>query len=297
MFSFLGNRKHLFKYIIVFFVLFVVIAFLYKNLFYSPFLLHWDDAKNIVDNNAIKEVSLNSIKTIFSTLYVEMYVPITQLTYLIDYQLFGLSSFGFHFSSLIYHFVTTIVVFFFFSKFFDEKTSFVLAVLFLIHPANIEAIAWLSARSTIIFTLFYVLSLIQYVNYLQKKKKKHYLFAFLFFIISALAKSTAITLPVVLLGFDCYFEKKCKVSFIKNKIPFLIVSFIIGYVTTLSKIQPPFEYSYWENLILVAYRIFFYVLKFIFPVHYSVFYTISPEVFDKILYLSLLLWAFIFVFI
>lgn len=219
-----------------------------------------------------------------------MYVPVTQLTYLLDYQLFGLSSFGFHVSSLIYHFITTVILFLFFSKFFDYKTSFILSLIFLIHPANIEAIAWLSARSTIIFTLFYVLSLIQYVNYLQKKRKKYYIFTLLFFILSALAKSTAITLPVVLLGFDCYFEKKCRVSFIKNKIPLLIISLIIGYVTTLSKIQPPFEYNYWYNMLLVSYRIFFYVIKFLLPLHYSAFYTINPGNFNTILLLSLFLW-------
>ncbi len=297
MIDLIRNKKHSLKYIFGLFIAFIIVFFLYKNLLYSPFLLHWDDAKNIVDNNAIKEVSLHSIKTLFSSLYVEMYVPITQLTYLLDYQSFGLLPFGFHISSLIYHFIATFIVFFFFSFFFDKKISFILSIIFLVHPVNIEPIAWLSARSTIIFTLFYLLSLVQYIMYLKKGGKLYFFLTFFFFLLSVLAKSTAITLPVVLIGLDCFYTKACKASFVINKIPFFIVSIIIGYITTLSKIQPPLEYSYWENLLLVSYRIFFYISKFIFPVHYSAFYTIIPQHLNMILFLSLLLYSLLILFV
>lgn len=264
------------------FILLITFASFYA-VFNHEFLINWDDGAQVVNNADIKKISFSGIQKIFSTYYVGMYQPITTLTYAFDYAIYGMSSQGFHISNLLYHFIAIIMVFILLSKFFDNKLLiFFLTLLFSVHPTNVETVAWVSARSNILYTIFYVAGLIFYLKYLQESKKNKYFFiVFLFYGLSCLSKSAAITFPFTLLLFDIFFDK---ITFRKiiEKIPFLIVSIVIGLITIDARINNSdiidlsSHYNSTEVVLSVFYSVFMYIKIFFIPYSNSAFY-IYPE--------------------
>ncbi|PIP54071.1 MAG: hypothetical protein COX07_07325 [Bacteroidetes bacterium CG23_combo_of_CG06-09_8_20_14_all_32_9] len=268
--------------IYLFFILLVAFASFYSVL-NNEFLINWDDGAQVVNNADIKEISFSGIQKIFSSYYVGMYQPITTLTYTFDYAIYGLSSQGFHFSNLFYHFIAIILVFIFLSKIFNNRLLiFFLTLLFSVHPTNVESVAWLSARSNILYTIFYFAGLIFYLKYIREQKKnKYYFITFIFFGLSCLSKSTAVTFPVVLLLFDIFFDK-ITLRKVIEKIPFLIISIVIGLITIDARIIDAHipdlssQYNSSELFLVVFYSIFMYIKLFFIPYNNSAYY-IYPE--------------------
>ena len=82
--------------------------------------------------------------------------------------------------------------------------AFFTALLWGIHPVNVESVAWLSASKVLIYTFFYLLSLLCYLKYVQNRRNTYFLLTLFFFICSFLGKEHAVTLPVCLLLIDYF---------------------------------------------------------------------------------------------
>lgn len=261
------------------------------SIFNNEFIINWDDGAQVVNNVDITHLSFSGIQKIFSTYYVGMYQPITTLTYAFDYAIYGLSSQGFHFSSLFYHFIAIILVFIFLSKIFNNKLLiFFLTLIFAVHPTSVESVAWLSARSNILFTIFYIAGLIFYLKHLQEKEKKvdkYYFLTMLFFLLSCFSKSPAITFPFLLLLFDVFFDK-ITVRKVIEKIPFLIISVVFGLITIDARsnafhfIDFSIHYSFSEQFLLVFYSVFMYIKHFFIPYNNCAYY-VYPDKIDNAL--------------
>jgi hypothetical protein len=96
------------------------------------------------------------------------------------------------------------------------------------------------------------------------------------FICSALAKSTAVTLPLVLLLLDVFWKRRVALW---EKIPFFTVSLIIGAATFVAQASGQGEtvvgtqvIPLWARLGLVGYCTLFHVGKFFWPLHLSAVY-------------------------
>ncbi|GAB4303562.1 MAG: tetratricopeptide repeat protein [Marinilabiliales bacterium] len=280
-----NHKLRLLLYIITLFVITLITRYSAIN---NDFLKYWDDGEQVVQNNDIKKIDLERIKKIFSSYYVGMYQPVTTLTYAFDYKIAGLSSKWYHFSNILYHLIVVLLAFFFFKKLTsNELHGFLLSLVFAIHPSNIESIAWISARSTMLFTAFYLLALIFYFNYIKEKQLKFYLLSFIAFLLSCLSKSAAITFPVLLIVID-YFFGKINIKSLLGKIPFFIVSIIFGLITIYAREKAHHitdlsdYYTFPEMLLITIYSIFRYLIMFFIPHDYSAFYT-YPEKIDMML--------------
>jgi hypothetical protein len=111
-------------------------------------------------------------------------------------------------------------------------TATIVAILFAIHPMSVEAVSWISARSSSMYVFFYVLALISYVQYHKNNFSFKYLgLTALFFILSLFTKAQAVTLPVLLFAIDYYYARKISMKMAMEKIPFFILSVIFGLIT------------------------------------------------------------------
>ena len=101
----LGSKKDLFtgipKWLPIAIIVFT--ALLYVRAMYNGFLTCWDDDGYILNNPFIKDFSLKTIKTIFSSFYYSNYHPLTTLTYLFEYKLYGLNPLPYHLFNVILH--------------------------------------------------------------------------------------------------------------------------------------------------------------------------------------------------
>ncbi len=252
------------------------------------FIYNWDDAGYIIKNDYIKSLSFSSIADIFSVFYLHNYHPLTTLTYAIEYSIVGENAWLFHLNNLILHIINTYLVFIFISRLLKGSLlpGLIAAALFALHPMHVESVAWVSERKDLLYTLFFLLSLIRYLKYLKTQSSKNLLITGLWFLMSCMSKSAAVTLPVVLLAIDWYYHRKWNVKVILEKIPFFVISLVFGILAILSQdtaiqdLTPILSLG--ERVLIVCWGIFLYIAKTVVPVELSAFYPYPLKVNDML---------------
>ncbi len=261
------------KYLILAGILLLTIL-VYSNSIHYQFL-SYDDNFNITQNQDIRDMSARNVKKIFSSTYVSMYVPLTMLTYMIDYKISGLNPKVFHITSLILHLLMIVCVFHLLLIFTSRmEIATFSALFFAIHPMNIEPVLWLSSRGTLLYSFFYLVSLIFYTQYVKKHFQiRYWTLAFIFFILSLLSKLAAMTLPLILLLLDYFLERKWDRKIIYDKIPFFILSVAAGIaaIATRGSLEnlAKTSYSILHNFFISCYALDYYLFKFILPINLS----------------------------
>jgi len=254
-------------------LLFTIIIF--SNSINSDILYGWDDGE-YVTNEDIQNFNLNKF---FSSYYLGMYQPLAVLSLSINYNLSETNPVPYHTTNLLLHLINIALVFLLFSKISKRiEVTIIVTLLFAIHPMHVEAVSWIATRSSGLYSLFYLASLIFYWNYLQNKSIVNIILSLMFFALSCFSKSMAVTLPLVLVLCDYIYKRKFDRKAILEKIPFFIISIIFGYIS----INAASEYGHIKNLtvdysiidrvVLFIYSIVFYIVKLFAPVNLSAVY-------------------------
>jgi hypothetical protein len=244
--------------------------------------LEWDDYGHITQNPAIRSLSPANLWAMFTEPVAKLYVPLTWLSLAIDYQVWGHNPFGYHLTNLLLHVANTVLVLrlvfqLLRGRFEHASAAAVLtAAIFGVHPLRVESVAWVTERKDLLFAFFYLLALLAYLRWVVRENQRDYWGCLLLFICSALAKSTAVTLPLVLVLLDVFWKRRVAVW---EKIPFFVVSLIIGAATFVAQASGDGETVVGTKVIplgarpgLVGYCTWFYVRKFLWPFHLSAVY-------------------------
>ena len=129
------------------------------------------------------------------------------MSYLADYQVYGLKPEGYHLTNVLLHTATTILLFLVLWRMTGRlwPSGFVAAV-FAVHPLHVESVAWLSERKGLLSGLFFVLTLGAYFEYVCRRSVRSrclaYLAMLVFFALGLMSKPILVTLPFVLLLLD-----------------------------------------------------------------------------------------------
>ena len=244
----------------------------------------WDDQLYVVDNTDIRTLHGDSVyytlKKTFTTYSVGNYHPLTMLSYCLEYDLFKLRSKPYHVTNFVLHTLNVLLVFVFIWLLAKRHwIAFITALLFAVHPMHVESVAWISERKDVLYAFFFLSALCTYLLYLQKeeKKKVFYWLTFLLFTFSCFSKGMAICFPFVLFAIDLFLSRGITRKTFVEKIPFLILSIIFGYIAiqaqkALGALDNIPSTSFIEKLLLACYELMMYGWKFIFPIHLSMFY-------------------------
>lgn len=259
----------------------------------------WDDIDYLLANPLLKDLSLNGLKNIFTVFANANYHPLTTLSNLLEFQLFGMKQSVFFGGNLIFHLLNTFLVFrliLLISKQFS--VALITALFFGIHPMHVESVTWLSERKDVLYTFFFLLALISYLKYRFKDNIKYLIYCFLFLFCSLLSKSAAVILPLVMVLLDFYLLPKDAIKYWKGKVPFFILSLIFGIVAIQAqasgKALDTLTFSYLDRFFLLSYSLFFYLSKAILPINLSALHP-YPEKLSFIHYTSpLLLFLLVF---
>jgi len=129
--------------------------------------------------------------------------PLTWLSHMVDYQLFGLNPGMHHISNVFFHAINVILLYLVLMWMTGSiwKSVFV-ALLFAVHPVNVDSVAWVSERKNLLSTTFWLLTMMAYLFYTRKPDLIRYLIVVLAFCMGSLAKPMLVTLPFVLLLID-----------------------------------------------------------------------------------------------
>ena len=198
----------------------IIIGFtVYGNSLGNSFV--WDDELLVTANSSIR--SLCHIPSFFfAGLAPEIggnfYRPLQSLSYAVDFQCWGLNPFGYHLTNLLIHIANSVLVFFLIFALTNRRpVSFISSLLFLIHPVQTEAVAYIAGRSDLLaaffllFSLFFSLAGKKYLRPIQSVglvKSVYLLLSILFFLLALLAKEAAIILPFLVVLCGCVLRKK-----------------------------------------------------------------------------------------
>ena len=169
--------------------------------------INMDDGLYVYRNAAVQSgLNGNNVKFAFSPELAKLsghWHPLTWLSWMLDYELFGLNPRGYHLINLLFHVMNTLLLFLVLRRMTKSlwPSAFV-AALFAIHPLHVESVAWIAERKDVLSTFFWMLTLGAYSYYVEHPGWKRYVFVVLFFVLGLLSKPMLITLPFVLLLLD-----------------------------------------------------------------------------------------------
>ncbi|HIB44535.1 MAG TPA: tetratricopeptide repeat protein [Nitrospina sp.] len=224
--------------------------------------IDYDDKAFISQNSNIKSgLSKESVIWAFTTTLSGSWEPITWLSHILGYQLYGSSSKNHHLINVFFHITNAVLLFIVLLRMTGAlwQSGFV-ACMFALHPMNVESVAWLMERNMLLCTLFWLLTMLVYIHYTEKPSIKRYSLVILFFALGLMSKSMIVTLPFVLLMMDYWPLKRLKVNqkkyndkfemdfvikrsevlrLVLEKIPLLILS--LGLSITIFKLAEGYE--------------------------------------------------------
>lgn len=238
-------------------------------------LTNWDDEYYVVQNPLLRGPDWAGI---FTNSVVSNYHPVTVATLAANYAMTGLDASSYLITNLLLHLINTGLVFYFIWLISGRKlwVAAFTALVFGIHPMHVESVAWVSERKDVLYTLFFLLSLIQYWYFLNNKNRKNLVYCFVFFGLSILSKPAAIILPGILFLLDYWFGRGSWKDHLVEKIPFLLVSIVMAFVTV--KIQSKTAiagldfYPLWTRFFFATYTSMMYIVRFFVPYPLSAFH-------------------------
>ena len=198
----------------------------------APFV--WDDEVMIEKNLLIR--SWDNVGSIFTSSAfggsfsaTEFYRPFQILSYMFDYALYGLNPAGFRATSILLHIVSCLLFFLILRHLISNKTwSFIIGILFAIHPIHIESVTYLSGRGDTLYLLFLMVS---FLGFLKRDDSKFGVawasLSCFTFLMSIFTKENGFTFPLALGVF--YFTLrlgKARSAWITIGVQFLIA---LGY--------------------------------------------------------------------
>lgn len=177
-------------------------------LLYAPSLRHafvnYDDNYYVTANrHVLQGLTWSNLGWAMRTIDYGNWHPITWMAHMAEIQMFGLKPAGFHFVSILVHVINVVLLF----LLLQVATGFrwrsaVVAILFAVHPLNVEAVAWIAEFKSLLCTTFLLLAIWAYRQYVRQPGVGRYLAVLLLFALGLMAKPMIVTLPVLLLCLD-----------------------------------------------------------------------------------------------
>jgi len=273
------------KYLII--IILIVIAYL--PTFSGEFI--FDDNYLIKDNPLIKEA--HSIATYFvqedgiidqrdlGINHTGYYRPLINLTYRLDYKLWGLNAAGFRTTNFILHLVCCLILYKLIGLLVDRKVAFWMAVLFALHPVNTESVSFIVSRNNIIVTLFVLGSFLFYVIAWERKNYFAYIASVFSFAGAVFSKEFGLMILPVLFLYQRLLSKQ-RGSLLKELIgyiPFFIgcfIYFILRKNVTGSLLTPSSIADLWSRIYFSPFIIFYNLKLIIFPYNLHIIYLDYP---------------------
>ncbi|SVC20520.1 uncharacterized protein METZ01_LOCUS273374, partial [marine metagenome] len=174
--------------------------------------LNYDDPGYVTENlHVTTGLTRENINWALTTSYFSSWVPMTLLSHILDYQLYGSNPKGHHLTSLFFHIANSLILFVVLLRMTGAlwQSSFV-AAMFALHPLNVESVAWVSERKNVLSTLLWLLTMWSYIRYAETPSIKRYGLMTLIFALGLMSKPMLITLPFILLMMDYWPLRRLK---------------------------------------------------------------------------------------
>ncbi|HNV86598.1 MAG TPA: tetratricopeptide repeat protein [Candidatus Omnitrophota bacterium] len=196
--------------------------------------VNWDDDLHVFRNNSIRSFHLQDIRSWFTEPCVGLYIPIPIMTYALEYHFSGNEPARYHRTNLWLHVANVLLVFLVLKFFFrNHWFAFWGALLFGIHPVQVESVAWISERKNLLYALFFLMSFLCFTHLRRKGEKKTlpYAAVCVLFLLALLSKITAVSGLAIFAAYDYFYSA----SFSKRKkVIYVLGTAVVGFASVLT---------------------------------------------------------------
>jgi protein O-mannosyl-transferase len=244
--------------------------------------VRYDDDVYVTENpNVLTGLNLENVEWAFTTGHASNWHPLTWLSLMLDCSLFGVKPGPLHLVNVVFHIANTLLLFIVFNRMTKRVwPSAFIAALFALHPLHVESVAWVAERKDVLSTLFWFLTMLAYVRYVEKPSAGRYMLTLIVFSLGLMSKPMLVTLPFALLLLDYWPLDRIRnpKSTIRNllleKIPFLLLAAISSIITYIiqQKGGAMSAIPFWERMANVFCSYLEYIGKLFVPVNLAVFY-------------------------
>jgi tetratricopeptide (TPR) repeat protein len=252
-----------------------------------------DDTHNIVDNTAIRDLSWQGIRYLFLEDRTDVrYFPVTYLSLALDYHFYAVDPYYVHLANLGLHLANTaMMAALFYAMCRDGIATMLVALVFAMHPLQIESVTWAISRKNVLFLFFFLASALVYLAAIDRfPRRRGWAAAGLvasaaLYMIACFAKTAAITLPAALVVVDYARDPAARRDlrgFLRRSLPsklvYVPVALFVWQITRQYQTSNPFQkvygFSPFEGFLIVGHNLFFYVSKTVVPEGLAIFYAL-----------------------
>lgn len=277
---------------------------------FSPALwndfVQWDDYVNIKDNEHFRGLGWTQIRWMFTAILMGHYIPVTWLTFGMDYVLWGMNPAGYHLTNIVLHSANAGLVYLVALRLLSRALpapaplplcAAVAALFFAVHPLRAESVAWVTERRDVLSGLFTLTTVLLYLRAADAEGRRRVRLlaaAVVTYLLALGSKSIVMTLPFVLMVLDVHPLRRLPSSWRRwgavelrgvwrEKIPFLALG-ILGaivswYAVAANNFFTPAERYPWEARPgLVFYSLAFYAWKTLLPLALTPLYELPLRV-------------------
>ena len=205
--------------------------------------LNYDDDVYVTENAHVSAgLSAANLRWSLTAFDGGTWHPLTLWSHMLDVQLFGVHPGAPHVENLILHVVNALLLFWLLDAATSRTVpSAAVAALFAVHPLNVQTVAWIAERKSLLSTTFWFLALIAHVRYRRESDRRYYFATIALAALALLAKPMAVTLPLTLVLLDLWPlgvrppGKSVIGAYAKELAPFLALSLASGILTLVAQ--------------------------------------------------------------
>jgi protein O-mannosyl-transferase len=269
--------------------------------------VYWDDHRNILENLHFRGFGWAQLRWMFTTTLMGHYIPLTWLTFALDYVLWGLQPAGYHFTSLVLHAANAAVFYWIAKRVLTAALpatseialragALVAGLFFAIHPLRAESVAWATERRDVLSGLLFLVCVLLYLRAASsesaQRRRQLLTLATVAFALAMLAKSIVMTLPVLLVVIDWYPLRRLQPlrwsaqtrRVLLEKLPFMTVGAVGAAVSYWAVQHQGFltesyaKYPLPSRISMALYSMVFYLSKTVVPTDLSPLYELPKRV-------------------
>jgi len=235
---------------------------------FSGDFINYDDKSYLFEDPVIRQLDLPSLISMFASSHAGWWMPLTWLSFAVDYRIWGLNPFGFHLTNTLIHAANSaLVVAIAYMTLNRGKESgpdpasclpqllFAAAagLLWSLHPLRVESVAWIAERKDVLNGFFSLGAVLFYLRCHRgtesdKPVRADFYFSLALFYLSLMAKSVSVVLPLILMAVDLYPLKRLGRETIwqrvSEKIPFFAGSAMVVLGTFITAARSNYLVSY-----------------------------------------------------
>ncbi len=237
--------------------------------------LMFDDPYLVVNNLTSHGPTLRHIVAAFTSYDPELYIPLTFVSYQLNYLFAGLDPVMYHITNFVLHglnaFLFGCIVLLILRR---EKLALFFGLLYAVHPLNTEAAVWIAARKDTLSTLFLFSSIVTYLSSRETGSRKSRSWSIVLYALASLSKASVFTLPLLLPLLDLLRDRQA-FSWKKSAramVPFLAIALATAVIALTGKLRVIGSSTVLETVLMAGKSTVFYLEKILWPVNLTTLY-------------------------